>query len=65
MSAQIPKLLTVREVAEILRTSPIAVYALAGRAQIPGVTRLGRRLLFRADDLLQWLNQNRTPSPKE
>jgi excisionase family DNA binding protein len=51
-----------REVAELLRTSRKAVYALVDRRQIPGVTRLGRRVLFRSDVLLHWLRQKSTPS---
>ena len=53
------------DVAELLRTSPKAVYAMIDRGFLPGVTRVGRRLLIRRDDLLQWLNRNRAPSSKE
>ena len=60
-----PLLLTVDEVADVLRTTRLAVYAMVARDSIPGVTRLGRRVLFRSDDLLRWLDQNRAPSPKE
>ena len=48
-------LLTPDEVAELLRTSRKAVYAMVERQHLPGVTRLGRRVLFRSDVLLQWL----------
>ena len=58
-------LLTVTEVAQILRTTRTAIYAMVARDQIAGVTRIGRRVLFRAEDLLHWLDQNRAPSPKE
>jgi excisionase family DNA binding protein len=58
-----PPLLTVIEVATLLRTSRKAVYAMAERAQLPGVTRLGRRLLVRRDDLLSWLDERRAASP--
>ncbi len=58
-------LLTPGDVAEILRTSRVAVYAMVERGQLPGVTRIGRRLLFRTADLLEWLDQNRVPSTKE
>ena len=57
--------LTVEEVAAVLRTTRTAVYALVARGQVPGVIRLGRRVLFRRDVLLGWLDQNRSPSPKE
>ncbi len=59
----LPRFLTVDETAEVLRTTRRAVYAMAGRGQLPGVTRIGRRLLVRADDLLDWLDRSRTPSP--
>ena len=48
-------LLTVPEVADILRTSPKAVYSMVERGQVPGVTRIGRRVLERTDRLLKWL----------
>jgi excisionase family DNA binding protein len=58
-----PPLLTIAEVAALLRTSRKAVYAMAERAQLPGVTRVGRRLLVRRDDLLSWLDERRAASP--
>jgi excisionase family DNA binding protein len=51
---ELPLLLTVEETAEILRTTKMAVYAMAARGQLPGVTRIGRRLLVRSEDLLGW-----------
>ena len=59
----LPLLLNVAEVADILRTTPTAVYAMVERGQLPGVTRLGRRVLVRSADLLDWLDQKRAPSP--
>ena len=58
-----PPLLTASEVAAVLRTSRKAVYAMAERAQLPGVTRIGRRFLVRRDDLLSWLDERRAASP--
>jgi excisionase family DNA binding protein len=58
-------LLTVDEAAGLLRTSRKAVYALIERGQLPGVTRLGRRVLIRSEDLLEWLRHKSAPSPKE
>src|SRR5215467_1790816 len=60
-----PWLLTVEEVATLLRTSRKAIYAMAERGLLPGVTRVGRRILVRRDDLLHWLRQKSAPSPKE
>ncbi len=58
-------LMTVDETAAMLRTTRTAVYAMVARQQLPGITRLGRRVLVRTEDLLRWLDQNRAPSPKE
>ena len=52
-----PALLTCGEVAQLLRTSKKAIWAMAERKQLPGVVRIGRRLLFRQDELLDWLRQ--------
>ena len=57
--------MTTVEVAAFLRKSKDAIYAMVSRAQLPGVVRVRRRLLFRRDDLLEWLDQNRAPSPSE
>jgi excisionase family DNA binding protein len=57
-----PLLLTVDEVAGLLRTSRKAIYAMAERGQLPGVTRIGRRLLFRTDTLVDWLRQKSATS---
>jgi excisionase family DNA binding protein len=58
----LPRLLTPGEVAALLRTSKKAVYAMIERAQLPGIVRIGRRVLLRETDLLDWLGQNTTPS---
>ena len=61
----LPVLLTIDETANLLRTTRRAIYAMIGRRQLPGVIRVHRRVLLRADDLLDWLDQNRALSPKE
>ena len=61
----LPVLLTPREVAALLRTTRPAIYAMAERGQLPGATRIGRRLLFRREVLVDWLAQKHAPSPKE
>jgi len=54
--------LKVGEVADLLRTSEKAIYAMVERCQLPGVIRIGRRVLVRQDALLDWLGQKSTPS---
>ena len=63
--AALPVLFTVDEAADLLRTTRRAIYAMIERRQLPGVIRVRRRVLLRADDLLDWLDQKRAPSPKE
>ena len=62
--SRIPHLLTPAEVAELLRTSRTAIYAMIERGQLPGVVRVGRRILVRESDLLQWLTPELPPSPE-
>jgi excisionase family DNA binding protein len=62
---RLPVLLTVDEAAELLRTTRRAIYAMVERRQLPGVIRIRRRVLLRADDLLHWLDQKRASSPEE
>ena len=59
-----PVFLLTREVAGILRTSRAAIYVMVERGQLPGVTRIGRRILIRRDALLDWLDERRAPSPE-
>jgi excisionase family DNA binding protein len=55
-------LLTPVEVADLLRTSRKAIYTMIERAQLPGVVRIGWRVLVREDALPDWLRQKTTPS---
>ena len=61
----LPLLLNVDETADLLRTTRVAIYAMAARGQLPGLTRIGRRVLVRSDALLDWLRQKSAPSPEE
>ena len=57
-----PTLLTTDEVAATLRTTRKAIYAMIERDQLPGIVRIGRRVLVRQDALLDWLRQKSTSS---
>ncbi len=58
-----PLFLTVPEVADLLRTTPKAVYLMIDRGKLPGVRRVGRRVLVKRAELLDSLDHNRiTPS---
>jgi excisionase family DNA binding protein len=54
-------LLTPGEVASVLRTSRKSVYSMIERGQIPGIVRLGRKILVRRDRLTRWLSKNERP----
>jgi excisionase family DNA binding protein len=58
----LPLLLTVYEAAALLRTTRRGIYAMVERRQLPGIIRIGRRVLLRGDDLLHWLDQKRASS---
>jgi excisionase family DNA binding protein len=64
-STTLPMLLTADEAADLLRTTRRAIYAMVERGQLPGVVRVRRRVLFRSDALLHWLEQKSAPSPEE
>jgi len=58
----LPPFSTIDETATLLRTTRKAIYSMIERGQLPGVTRIGRRVLIRTSDLLHWLRQKSTPS---
>jgi excisionase family DNA binding protein len=63
-NAPLPVLHTATDVAAMLCTSPKAVYTMVERGQLPGAIRVGRRLLFRREPLLEWLSEKSgAPSP--
>ena len=64
-SRALPMLLTADDAADLLRTTRRAIYAMVERGQLPGVVRVGRRVLLKSDALLHWLDQKSAPSPEE
>ena len=63
MPSSRPVLLTIPEVALLLRQSVSALYKMIQRHQLPGVVRLGRRVRVDQGTLVDWLDQNRAASP--
>lgn len=49
------KYLTTEEAASLLRTTRKAVYALIERGAMPGIRRIGRRVLVRRRELIEWI----------
>ena len=64
-SDALPIYLTVDEAADLLRTTRKAIYVRIERRQLPGVKRIGRRVLIRSESLLQWIDQQGAPSLQE
>lgn len=62
---ELPLLLTVPEVAALLRTSVKAIYSMKDRGQLPGVTQIGRRVLVKRQELLDFIDHNSTASSQE
>ena len=62
--ADLPPLLTVDEVADLLRTTRKAIYVMAQRGLLPGVLKIGRRLLVRRDDLIQLVTRRAASTGK-
>ncbi len=58
----LPVLLTVDEAASLLRTTRKAIYAMVERKQLPGVVRLGRRVLIDREVLVNSFSQSRASS---
>jgi excisionase family DNA binding protein len=59
---RLPHLLTPDDVASLLRTSRKAIYSMLERGQLPGIVRIGRRVLLREAELIEWLRQKSTQS---
>jgi len=62
----LPDVLTVDEVAELLRVNRNTVYESFRRGELPGGRRLGKRIIrFSKEAVLLWLDGNGPISPQE
>jgi predicted DNA-binding transcriptional regulator AlpA len=53
------RLLGVNELAVLLHRSPRAIYHLRERGVLPPAIRVGKTILWPADEILLWLDSNR------
>jgi len=58
----LPIYLTADDAAALLRTSRKAIYVMIERRQLPGVSRIGRRVLIRTETLVHFIDQQGTSS---
>src|SRR4051794_7347382 len=61
----LPIYLTAIEAADLLRTTRKAIYVMIERRRLPGVKKIGRRVLIHTQTLLSWLDQQGAPSLQE
>jgi excisionase family DNA binding protein len=57
----VDKILTVSEVAEMLKMSKAKIYILANKKQIPHI-KLGRNIRIWESELLKWLDKQTEPA---
>jgi excisionase family DNA binding protein len=50
-------LMTVAEIADLLRTTPKSVYNMHHRGELPGAVKIGSRLRFRQEAVLEWVGR--------
>jgi len=55
--APLPTVITVDELAELLRVDRKTIYSLIARSELPGVRRLGRAVRIHRDTVLAWVEQ--------
>jgi excisionase family DNA binding protein len=53
----LPQVLTVEEVADLMRVDRKTAYAAIAGGGVPGVRRIGRCIRVSRDELLRWLEQ--------
>lgn len=63
-SATAPAVLTVEELAELLRLDRKTVYNAIARKEIPGVLRFGRAIRLSRDAVVQWLRDGQGRAPR-
>jgi len=59
---ELPAVLTVDEVADLMRVDRKTAYAAIAGGEVPGVRRVGRCIRISRDVLLSWLAEGEKPS---
>jgi len=62
--SDLPPILTVKELADVLRVNPKTLYEAIDDGQIPGVQRIGRRIVIVRDVVVDWLCGGRGSSSR-
>lgn len=60
----LPEVLTVPEVAALLRVDRKTIYAMVQRGEIPGARRLGTAIRFSRATVVAWLAQGQGRAPR-
>ena len=61
----LPQVLTVEEVADLMRVDRKTAYAAIAEGGVPGVRRIGRCIRVSRDVLLRWLEQGEAKQVRE
>jgi len=51
----LPELLTIRDLAKVLKLSPRSIWRLVKNHQLPAPVRIGGSIRWRADDISRWI----------
>ena len=54
-TGKLPELLTIRELAKVLKLSPRSIWRLVKNHQLPAPVRIGGSIRWRADDISLWI----------
>ena len=55
-SGKLPELLTIRELAKVLKLSPRSIWRLVKNQQLPAPVRIGGSIRWRADAITRWID---------
>ena len=56
-TAKLPELLTIRELAKVLKLSPRSIWRLVKNHQLPAPVRIGGSIRWRADTITRWIDK--------